>query len=83
MALNLLAPSVPYNSAVTVKDALKERIDRLSEEEAAEWLARMEWEATDAETLTEDEMARVLAAEREFAEGKSVSGDEVFRKLGL
>lgn len=83
MALNLLAPSVPYNSAVTVKDALKERIDRLSEEEAAEWLARMEREATDAETLTEDEMARVLAAEREFAEGKSVSGDEVFRKLGL
>ena len=37
----------------------------------------------DPETLSEDEMARVLAAEREFAEGKSTSGDEVFRKLGL
>lgn len=66
-----------------MKEALKERIGRLSDDEAAEWLARMEWEATDAETLTEEEMAGVLAAEREFAEGKSVSGQEVFRKLGL
>ena len=73
---------MPYNDPVTVKDALKERIDGLSEEEAAEWLARMEWEAIDSETLSEDEMARVLSAEREFAEGKSVSGDEVFGKLG-
>lgn len=66
-----------------MKDALKERIDQLSEEEAAEWLARMEWEATDTETLTEEELARVLAAEDEFAEGKSANGEEVFRKLGL
>ena len=83
MEPNFAGPSVPYNDPVTVKDALKERIDGLSEEEAAEWLARMEWEATDSETLSEDEMARVLAAEREFAGGKSTSGNEVFRKLGL
>ena len=68
---------------MTVKDTLKERIDGLSEEEAAEWLARMEWEATDSETLSEDEMARVMAAEREFSEGKSTSGNEVFLMLGL
>ena len=68
---------------MTVKDALKERIDGPSEDEAAEWLARMEWEATDSETLSVDEMARVLAAEREVAEGKSTSGNEVDRKLGL
>lgn len=69
--------------SMTAKQALRKRIDRLSEEEAAEWLARMEWESTDTETLTREEMDDVLSAEREFAEGKSVSGDEVFRKLGL
>lgn len=68
---------------MTAKEALKERVDRLSEDEAAEWLARMEWESTATETLTGDEMARVLAAERELAEGQSADGDEVFRKLGL
>lgn len=43
----------------------------------------MEWEASETETLSDEEMAEVLAAEREFAEGDSVSGDEVFRKLAL
>lgn len=69
--------------SMTAKQALRKRIDRLSEEEAAEWLSRMEWESTDTETLTREEMDDVLSAEHEFAEGKSVSGDEVFRKLGL
>jgi len=68
---------------VTAKEALRERIDRLSEDEAAEWLARMEWESTETEALTDEEMAEVLAADREIAEGKSVEGEEVFRRLGL
>lgn len=68
---------------MTAKEALRERIDRLSEEEAAEWLARMEWEASEAETLTDEEMAQVVTAEREFADGEWVSGEEVFRKLAL
>jgi hypothetical protein len=68
---------------MTAKQALRERVERLSEEEAAEWLARFEWESTETETLTDEEMDRVLAAEREFAEGESVGGEEVFRKLGL
>jgi hypothetical protein len=68
---------------MTAKQALRERVERLSEQEAAEWLARIEWESTESEALTDEEMAQVLAAEREFAEGKSVSGEEVFRKLGL
>ncbi len=68
---------------MTAKQTLRERVERLSEQEAAEWLARIEWESTESEALTDEEMAQVLAAEREFAEGKSVSGEEVFRKLGL
>lgn len=68
---------------MTAKQTLRERVERLSEQEAAEWLARIEWESTESEALTDDEMAQVLAAEREFAEGKSASGEEVFRKLGL
>ncbi len=74
---------VRYNVVMTAKQALRERVERLSEEEAAEWLARFEWESTETETLTDEEMDRVSAAEREFAEGKSVGGEEVFRKLGL
>jgi len=72
---------VRYNRCVTAKEALRERIDRLSEDEAAEWLARVEWESTGTETLTSEEVAEVLAADRELAEGKSVDGEEVFRRL--
>jgi hypothetical protein len=67
---------------MTAREALKERVSRLSEEEAAEWLARMEWESTEAETLTPAEMAQLEAAEREFANGESIGGDEVFKELG-
>ncbi len=68
---------------MTAKEALRERIDRLSESEAAEWLARIEWESTETETLTDEEVAEVLAADREIAGGRSVEGEEVFRRLGL
>lgn len=68
---------------MTAKEALREHVEHLSEDEAAEWLARMEWEGTEAETLSDDELAQLEEAEREFADGKWVSGDEVFRKPGL
>ena len=68
---------------MTAKQALRERIEQLSEDEAEELLARLDWEATDTETLTDEEMEQVLAAEREFARGEFVDGEEVFRKLGL
>lgn len=68
---------------MTAKEALRKRVEGLSEEEAAEWLARLEWESTETEALTDEEMAQVLAAERELAEGKSARGEDAFRKLGL
>lgn len=68
---------------MTAKEALRERVDRLSGEEAAEWLARMESESTSSETLTGDELAQLAAAAGELGDGRAVDGDEVFRKLGL
>ncbi len=64
---------------MTAKEALRQRVDDLSEEEAEEWLARMEWESTTTEQLTPEEMAAVLAAEREVADGHTVDGEDLFR----
>ncbi len=68
---------------MTAKEALRQRVDDLSEEEAEEWLARMEWESTTTEQLTPEEMAAVLAAEREVADGHTVDGEDLFRRLNL
>jgi len=68
---------------MTAKQALRERIEQLSEDEAEELLARLDWEATETETLTDEEMEEVLAGEREIEAGESVGGEEVFRRLRL
>lgn len=68
---------------MTAKEALRQRVDDLSEEEAEEWLARMEWESTTTEELAPEEMAAVLAAEREVADGHTVDGEDLFRRLNL
>jgi len=68
---------------MTAKQALHERIEHLSEDEAEELLARLDWESTETETLTEEELAEVLAGKREVAAGESVDGEEVFRRLNL
>lgn len=68
---------------MTAKEALYERVGRLTEAEAEEWLQRMDWESTEEETLSADEVAEVLAGEQELAEGKSVTGAELFAKLNL
>ncbi|MGI8925755.1 MAG: hypothetical protein ACR2HN_03800 [Tepidiformaceae bacterium] len=68
---------------MTAKQAPRDRIRRFSEEEAAEWLARIEWESTETETLSEDEMTALLAADREISAGNFVDGEEALRRLGL
>lgn len=68
---------------MTVKEALKDRIDAMSDDEAAELLARLEWESSETDTLTDDELADVLAAEAEadaHPESLTESG-EFFRSL--
>ena len=57
---------------MTAKEALKERIDSLTEEEAAELLDRLEWESTEEEILTPEQWARVQEGERQIALGDVV-----------
>ena len=68
---------------MTAKEALRDRIERFSEDEALEWLARSEWESTESETLTPAELAEVLAAENAIKAGDFVDGEDLFRQLGL
>jgi hypothetical protein len=68
---------------MTAKQALHERIESLSEEEAAELLARIDWDSTEYEELTTDEAAEVAASQSEYQRGESVDGDDALRRLGL
>ena len=68
---------------MTSKDALKERVDQLSEREAAAWLSRLEWEFGDADELSEPELADLREAERDVAAGHVVDGERLLRKLGV
>lgn len=68
---------------MTVKQALREWIDRMSDEEAAELLDRLEWEATDEEELTPEELEDLKRSREELARGEFVDGEELFRELGL
>ncbi len=75
--------SVPYTEFMTAKQTLRERVEKLSEEEAAEWLARMEWEATAVEELDENELAEVRESQAEYDRGEAVDGKELMSELGL
>jgi hypothetical protein len=66
---------------MTAKQALRERIEQLSEEQAAEWLARMEWELTEFEELSAEELADVLASQAEYERGEAVDGKELLRTI--
>jgi len=68
---------------VTAKEALRKKIDRLTEEQAAEWLARIEWESTDVEELTGEEKALVDESQAEYGRGDAVDGKELLHELGL
>ncbi len=68
---------------MTARQAPRERVDQLSEEEAAEWLERMDWESVPTESLTAEELAAVLAADQDIAEGHFVDGEDLLRRLGL
>lgn len=66
---------------MTAKEALRERIDLLTEEEAAELLDRLEWESTEEEELTPEEWARVREGKRQIDAGEWVSGDEFLARF--
>jgi hypothetical protein len=68
---------------MTAKEALIERVGQLSEEDAAEWLARLESEDEDEDELSEDELAEALAGRAENERGDSVSATALFARYGL
>ncbi|MCZ2109467.1 MAG: hypothetical protein LC118_07860 [Dehalococcoidia bacterium] len=67
---------------MTAKQALREWIDRMSNEEAEELLAQLECDATDDE-LTPEDLIAIGRSEEEYARGDYVDGEELFRELGL
>jgi hypothetical protein len=68
---------------MTAKEALMERVGQLSEEDAAEWLARIEWESTEFEELTAEEQAAVSKSDEEYRRGEALDGDRLLHELGL
>lgn len=68
---------------MTAKEMLRKKIDRLTEQQAAEWLARMEWESTEVEELTAEEKALVQESQAEYARGEAMDGKELLHELGL
>jgi hypothetical protein len=68
---------------MTAKEALRERIELLTEEEAEELLHQMDWDSTPTETLTPEELAEVVAGEDEIARGESSPLEDVLKRLKL
>ncbi len=68
---------------MTAKEALRERIESFSEEEAADLLDRLEWESTEEVTPTAEEIKELLAGKAEFDAGEFVNGEDLLRSLGL
>lgn len=68
---------------MTAKEALLERVEQLSEEEAAEWLARLADDYDEEEELSEEDMEDAIAGRRENERGESIPADQLFRRYGL
>ena len=66
---------------MTAKEALRDRVQQLTEEQAAEWLARIEWELTEFEEVSEKELAEILASQAEYERGEAVHGKELLPQL--
>lgn len=69
---------------MTVKERLHEFIEaRLTDEEAAELLAQLEWDSTEFDELTPEEWEDVKQSREEYARGEYVDGEALFRELGI
>lgn len=66
---------------MTAKEALHDRIESLTEDEAAELLDQLEWESSEEETLTPEQWARVQEGEREIAAGEVVDASEFIARF--
>ena len=68
---------------MTTKDELRQIVDTLSDEDAAELLEYAHWLQQEGETLSDAEIARVQHGEEQMRRGQSVSWDELRRTLNV
>ena len=68
---------------MTAKEALRERVESLTEDEAAELLDRLEWESSEEEIPTPEQVELLLAGEAECERGEFVDGEAFLRTRGL
>lgn len=68
---------------MNAKDALHAHVDALTEEAAAELLAQLEWDATEEEDLTPEEVALLDEANAQFERGEIFDGEKLLRELGV
>jgi len=66
---------------MTVKDEMRMLIDVLPDDAATDALDYLRWLASDADTLSEQELVKVRLGEAEIANGDTVSLDELRRQL--
>lgn len=69
--------------SMNAKDALHAHVDALTEEEAAELLAQIEWDTTEEEELTPEEARAADAGFDEIHRGDFVDGGQLLRRVGL
>lgn len=68
---------------MTVRDELRQIIDRLSDEQASELLDEIRWMLLDEETLPAEQLAEVLEGKAEIARGEWVDWDDLRKQLNL
>ena len=68
---------------MTAKEALHDRIEALTEAEAAGLLDQLEWESSEEEIPTPEQVAMMLAGEAELERGETLEGEAFLRSRGL
>jgi hypothetical protein len=68
---------------MTPKDELRQLVDTLSDEDAAELLEYAHWLQQEGVTLSDAEIAHVQHVEEQIRRGETVSWDELRRGLNL
>lgn len=69
---------------MTAKQALLEFVETMTEEDAEELLARLEWESSEFDDdPTPEEEAMLAEARTAIAAGDVLSAEELFKELGI
>jgi hypothetical protein len=70
-------------AAEELREKLHRLVDELDQARFRDALDHVEWLINECESLTDEEMQEVLAAEEEMRRGQYVTLDELKRRLGM